>query len=786
MIKNYLKLVYRHFLKDKVFSIVSLANLAIGFATFILFGLFIYYEFGWDKQNQYYDRIYRVQLRIEQGDHTELRTYTPPAIYFHNLDTITGIDNSVLMSETGDVFLGARQGDWVFDHTGYITTPSIFGVFTYRFIQGNQETALSEPNTIVLSVTLSKKLFPGGDAYGKMVIGDKKFLLKVTGIYNDLPENSTFRPGFLVSYATVDHDPELKSIRDDWWNVVYDTYVLLHPGADPNRISANLKDVFQGKQDREKYFPYLRPLSKLYTSPNSNDTLVALALLSFGGLLILVLSSINYINLTTANATTRLVEIGVKKVVGGSRTSLILQILSETVILTILATLLGLILAQLAIPVFDRVIGRPLQISVFNQIPLLATLLMASVIVGLLSGIYPAIILSSFKPAEILKGNISGRGRGKKDMKKILVVAQFSISLYMILSSFIIYSQVRLMISTPLGFRDENLLFANIKGANHLSYDAVRNQLLKNPDITDVSFSSTIPFNGNIGGYFGWDGSRPEEKVLTSRNYVTSDFLNTYGVEVTRGRNFLKDHPADLNACLINETAFRTFGWDNPEGRNLIYFDKPVPVLGVFRDFHPFSIYMPMPVYIIFLNSDTLTGDGYYSVHVVKGSTARVKPFLQETLQGFYPESVIEFNSLDSSIQNDDALKAYKTFGRISTFFTVLSVIIASIGLFGLILFNVKRKTREIGVRKVFGSSVFRIFRLIAVDTLKLIAIAVIIAGPLAWYEHDLLPGAIKSPLTVWEFLGAIGILVTVSLFTISGQIYRAARVNPVDALRYE
>lgn len=786
MLKNYFKLAFRNFLKDKVFSTINFMNLVIGFATFILFGLFIFYEISWDKQNENYDRIYRVQLRIEQSNDTELRTYTPPAVYFHTLDSVVGIEKTLLLKEAGGVYLGTNMNDWIYDRTGYITTPGIFSIFTYHFIEGDPATALKEPNSIAISETFAHKLFPDGNAYGKTVIGEKQFFLKVTGIYKDLPENSTIRPAFLVSFATVDHNPELTDIRDDWWNIIYDTYVLLDPGTDPTVINSKIKDAFHGIRDREKYYAYLRPLSKLYVAPNSSDMTLALSVLSFGGLLILILSCINFINLATANASTRAKEIGIKKVAGSSRISLIVQFLAETVIITVLASLLAVIIAQAAIPLFDNVIGRPMQLNVFQHIPLLIILFLASLLAGLFSGLYPAFVISSFTPAKVLKGKLFDAVKGGFNMKKVLVIAQFTISLYMVLSSFILYSQMDYMMKKPLGFNTGNMLYAYLKNPGNISYETMKDRLLKNPEILDVSFSRTIPFHDNIGGYFQWEDSPSDEKLLTSRNYVSYDFVDTYGLKITRGRDFRRGNRSDRGTCLINETALKSFGWDDPVGKHIMYSDKKFQVIGVVSDFHPFSIYQAIPAYVFLMNPDSISSDGYLTVRAARGKENDIKPFLQEEIGRFYPQSVFEFNDLETSVQHDYALQAYATFGRISAFFTVITVMIASIGLFGLILFSVKRRTREFGIRKAFGSSGFSIFYLLSGEILRMIGIAALVAIPLSWYEYDILPGASKYPFSIWQIILGIVILSLVSLITISWHIYRASRINPVEALRYE
>jgi len=448
-----------------------------------------------------------------------------------------------------------------------------------------------------------------------------------------------------------------------------------------------------------------------------------------------------------------------------------------------LAIISGLMITDALMPHFRFIIRRNLEVNIWHNTELLAFLGLSGLITGLLAGLYPALVVSSFNPAKVLKGNLY-QSRGGTGLKKILNTVQFSISLFLLLSGLMVFRQVHFMLDKDMGFDKNNMLYTHIITFDKIPYEPLRQRLLSHPEIEDFSFSNTMPFIGNIGGYFDFEGGLPDEKISTSRNYVTYDFIPTFGIRLKEGRNFSRDMVTDRSACIINETAVKAFGWKNDAiGKRI--FGNQLTVVGVVDDFHPYTPFMEIPPYIILLRGDTL-GTGCYTIRYKPGMRAKAKKSAEEELAYFFPKDPFEMKDFVSTLSNDETFLVWRSVERLTGLYAILAVVISSIGLFGLILFTTRKRVKEIGVRKVFGGSVKNIFGLMTFEILKLILISVIIAFPAGMYFYDALPGAYKYHLQVWEFLIALGITVLVAFLTVSYQLWRAATINPVKALRYE
>ena len=787
MILNFLKLLFRNLLKNRIFTFVNISNLVIGYTTFILFSCFIYDELHWDRHNDKFERIYRIQGRIETAEGTEINQYTPAALCFHVLDTIPGIEKAEVVVEMNDLkgmYLSQEGKEPVNDKMGFAAGSSIFDIFTYDFIEGSPVRSLDEPYQVVLSSGLAKKLFGDEPALGKIILIDKKMPFKVTGVYKDLPGNSYLRPSYLISLETFNKLITRWDYQNEWYQNISFTYILLHKGVKPESIDDKIEFAFRDIYHTDQYHFFLRPLSKLHLSgTNQNDYYILLSVLSLAALLLLILSAINYVNLNTANATTRAKEIGIKKVVGGSRSLLIIQFLAESLILTTASILAGIIIADALLPYFKFIIRRDLQIDIWQTPALFSFLALCGLITGLLAGLYPALIVSRFNPAKVLKGNLYVN-RGGSGLKKILNTAQFSISLFLLLSGLIVYRQVHFILDKDMGFEKNNMLYTHIITFDKVPYEPLRQRMLSHPEIENFSFSNTMPFIGNIGGYYDFEGGLPDEKVSTSRNYVTYDFIPTFGIRLKEGRNFSREMATDRNACIINETAVKAFGWkDDPVGKRIS--GNQLTVIGVVDDFHPYSPFMEIPPFILLLREDTL-GTGCYTIRYKSGMRAQAMKSAGEELAYFLPRDPFELKDFVSTLSNDETFMVWRSVERLTGLYAILAVMISSIGLFGLMLFTTRKRVKEIGVRKVFGGSVKNIFGLMTFEVLKLILISVIVAFPAGMYFYDELPGAYKYHLQVWEFLIALGITVLVAFLTVSYQLWRAATINPVKALRYE
>ncbi len=793
MIRHFFINIFRNFRHNKVFTFINLINLVVGFAVFILFSELIDYELDYDKFNTNYSQIYRVQTRQEDSYPVNYCTYSPAAYRFHLLADLPEVEKVLLMREVSGGAHGSGQfftlpdGSQLNEKDGYWSENAIFDLFTIKLLEGNKENALTEPGTIALSETLKKKLFPDGNAVGKLVTIGKHYPVTVSAVYADFPFNSSIRPTYLVSMPTYDVLGDGPRYRDNWTTIQFDNFVLLKKGADPERINSKIKDAFKDVKNFEKSTPYLHPLSKHHLSPNSQpDMMIGLAILSLAAILVLVLSCVNYVNLSLANSTQRSTEIGIKKVIGSPRKLIAFQFLVETILHTLFATLLALFVAQAALPLLNRILEKNFDFSIWGNTQLLVFIFLVSLLVGILSGLYPAIIISSYNPVKVLKGRIFNSSRSPVSIKKILVVAQFSISLFMLIVSFILFNHVNFILNKDLGFDSKNILYTEINVHDTTYFETIRNRILQHPEIADIAFSSTIPFIGNIGGFINWEDGAPDEKVMISRNYVNYDFIPTYHLKMAYGRNFSKEYPADRQACIINETALKAFGWKDPVGKRIYLYGRPYPVIGVVRDFHPFSVHNPIPTYVMFLNSNIISGSSLISARFTPGNEQKAKSILMSELGDILPNDPFEFKDFSVAFYLDRAIGFWQSMKRIFQFFAVVSLVISTVGLFGLILFTVKRRTKEIGVRKVLGSSIVSVYWQLSSEVIGMLGFAIVLGCPAAWYIYRTMPGAYKEPLSAVVFIVGIILIAVIAQLTISYHVLKVAVSNPVEALRYE
>lgn len=792
MIKHLFTSIYRNILRDKVFTFINLANLTIGFTTFILLGMVVSYEFNYDKYNENYDRIYRVQTKQVDSYPINYCTFSPSAFRYHLMADLPEVEQALLMREVsggqgGGLFFTLPSGVQLFEKQGYFSENAIFDIFTIQFNEGEKSQALTDPNTIVLSETLQQKLFPKGGALGKQVILGKRYPLTVKGVYKDFPRNSHMRPSYLISMATYEALSGGKDFRDDWRNISNDNYVLLKKGADPKLVDTKIKDAFKNVKDYEKSSPYLHPLSKLHLTPNSQpDALIGMAVLSLAGILVLILSCVNYVNLSLANSTRRATEIGIKKVVGFSKKAIATQFLIETVALTFVAMLMGVLVAQATTPLMAQILQKDFEYTILDNGQLVFIVFLVGLLAGILSGLYPATVLSAYNPVKVLKGKLfAGTGRSV-NLKKVLTATQFSISLFMLIVSFILYNHVNFILHKDLGFDNKNILYSEIDVKEKIDFESIRQRLLQHPEIVDASFSATIPFQGNIGGYVTWEGAAPDQKEMVSRNYINYDFIPTYNLKIIQGRNFSKEYPADNKSCIINETALKVFGWDDPIGRRLFLFGQPYSVIGVVKDFHPFSVHNPIPTYIMFLDQNGFTGNKLLTVRFTPGNGQKARQLVTSELESIIPNDPFEFKDFKVIFYMDQAISFWQSLKRLFLFFAVVTLVVSSMGLFGLILFTTKRRTKEMGIRKVLGSSVRSIYMQLSMEIIGLLGFSAIVAGPAAWFIYETMPGAYKEPLTATVFILGIITVALVAFVTFSYHVLKVATQNPVNALRYE
>ncbi len=795
MIKQLIIIAIRNILKDKTLSSINFINLVAGLVTFLLISLFVYSELTWDTHHKNYDRIYRVQLFMDQAENVIDHTWSiTAALSRHELTTIPEIENTALIHDVGDnnkdgVFLSIDKKNQYKVRWGYYSDPSAFDIFTFKFIEGSASTALEEPYSLVLSQSVAKKLFPGTTALGKQVFGENKVSFKVTGVYEDLPKNTEWRPNYLLPMNTFAQLENWKDYESNYWAYSFNTYVLLKPNTNPKSVDEKIYNALE--KYRKEHHPYLRPLKYLHINPYfKNEIYIVLGLISFIAVLILTLSSVNYINLQTARSTTRLKEIGIKKTVGFSKRILYLQFIFESILISFLAGLLAILITQMVLPAFKYLIGSTgiigvaITSNVFSIPSMIILVLGVSLLSGFISGLYPAYIIASFNPVKALKEKGNNNREGLS-LKKILVTVQFTISLFLLINSFIVYKQTQHMMKGDFGFNSRSVVYANIVTNKSGSFEPLRQRLLQHPEIKDVCFSDYIPFIIPGGDDLTWEGAISEEKVFFREYRVSYSFFSTYNIPIVKGRNFSPDFPDDQKKCIINETAARVMGWEDPVGKFIIEGKKKVEIIGVIKDYISQSMHNPIEPHWYHIIPDSTHLNGIFSVQLATNTQDGLK-LLKEQFSDFFPEDVIDFTHIETTIRDEGATQAWKVIRNISIFFAFLSIIISSAGLFGLVMFFARKKMKEISIRKVLGFSVHNLYMNLSKEFLWLLLAANIIAWPASYFIYKLLPGAHKYNLEIWEFLLAFGVLFIVAIVTISYHIVRLIKQNPVDALKYE
>ncbi len=786
MIQNIIKITLRNFLKHKVYFLINIVGLSVGFTAFILISLFINFEFNWDKHNENFDRIYRVQRRFVKSDNE-----TSPhnrAILAKLIDDKYPEIEEVLLFYDDDIgeFLTTSKIKNFFAEKGIYSDQVIFDIFSYEFINGDKENALIEPNSIVLSESLANILFQGENALGETILLEKKFSLKVTGIYKDLPENSSVRPTYIISLSSMEKTKNRPNFRDSWWGD-YRVYVMLKKGTHYKNVNKKIKRLFSVYRELENEHLYLLPLSKQYLQPNDqNDYMIAVFLYGLIGVFILILSSINYINLITANSSIRAKEVAVKKSQGSNKLMLITQFLAESVILSFIAVCFALFLTETLLPVFNNIIHKQIEFSYSDNYKFIIKIVFLALGVGFLSGIYPAFFMSSQKAIDLFKGNLFKRKRGKVNSKKILVAFQFCISIFLIILTLTFSMQIRYMMNKDLGFDKENILYAKfISTREDGNFEDLKSRILRHPEIISTSFSEHIPFISSGGNNINWEGAPPDETIPIRDELVSHDFFKTFGMKIIKGRDFSKEYSGgEWKHCIINETAWNRFGWDDPIGKR-INNNKWI-IVGVVKDFHYRNMHEKLEPFVALLQSESIFGEWTFAFRVEPSKLNEARKILKKELEAYFPDDPFQLHLLEEDFKQESTFKTYEMVNTTFMFFTILNIILAIIGLLGLVSFTTERRTKEIGIRKINGSSTFNIFLMLTKEYLMLLLIASLIVWSCSYYLYRFMPGANKYGLKLWEYILSSAIVLVIILLTSSYQTLKAARRNPVEALRYE
>ncbi|MFC2125697.1 ABC transporter permease [Bacteroidota bacterium] len=790
MFLHYIKIFFRNLGRQRLFASFNIFGLAIGFTTFILIALLVQYEYSYDKFHKNLDRIYRVEemAHLADGDQFWSQTCYPIADRFKA--EFPEIEDAVVTRPVWGDYLSTSEKLTFHEPDGLYASNSLFNMFSFEFIEGDSKSALTEPSSIVLTEELAKKYFSDGHAMGQLVTIRNHYPFKVTGIIREMPDNSTLQPSYICSIDGLE-TLDRTNLEDNWNDYSYYTYILLNEGSHPDEFKAKIAGYMLDKDEKTKGTLMLRPYSIIHLKPSNIGGMYLLVYLySIVAILALLIAAINFINLTTAYADSRGKEIGIKKVVGGKRSALFLQFITESISLSLISLLIAFIISEISIPLFNRIVDRQLEIQYLENFEFVLFIICIATAIGLLSGIYPSLYLSSFKPVRFLRFSSTGNG-GKNYLRKSLVVVQFVVATFLILTTIMIYRQFNYHDNKDPGFSKENVLFAWIKinaESSNLNFDIIRDKLISEPEIVNTSISSNIPFNGSSGTIVNWEGAYEGEQLNIRRNWVNYDYNDVFELGIVRGRNFSRDIKSDLDgACIINETAVRSFGWSDPIGKKISDINgKEYNVIGVIKDHHLYTTILNIPPSLTILHDGNTKGNHVYSFKVSENATfedAREK--IQSVFKAHYPDVLFEVRSLEDNMDYEN-LKAYKGMANTIGFFSIITIGIAVVGLLGLVAYSTKIKTKEIGIRKIHGATPGQIFVLLGKEFVMLLIIANLIALPLGAVNKVMDPAQIKVESSPWEYILTAGIIIFVALMTISYHTIKASISNPVDSLRYE
>lgn len=805
MIKNYLRSAFRNIARHKFISFINIFGLTIGLTCCLLILTYIVKELSYDKFNHNAPNIYRVSRSFNTADgivNLHLGAVAPP---FGPLlkNEFPDIKKVTRLFPNGDVVLRYKEKLLV-EKGSYFADENFLSFFDLKTVAGDPKTALSEPYTVMMTEDMARKYFGNEDPINKEIRLDNTADFKVTGIFKPFPANSQMHPQMLLSFNTLNDDKVYgrNQLATNWGNNSFFTYLLLPDHYNIDRISSQFpafidKYMNSPGQPRQSKFTQLHIQrfldihlhSHLDDEVEQNGDIKRVYIFSAIALFILLIACINYMNLSTARSTLRAKEIGIRKVIGAQQKEIITQFLSESVLITYFSLALAVILTWLLLPLINRLSELGLSINSLFQPIILVSVLLLPLIIGLISGIYPAIFMSSFKPIKVLKG-ILKVGSGNISFRKVLVVVQFSISIILIVATTIVFQQLRYIQTKSLGFNKDHLVTLGGIPANQ--FEAFRADLLRDPAVKDIGRSSRIPSGRLLDdqGVSVFDGDKPLP-VKADIKCINADygFIPTYGIKMAAGRNFSREFATDSNNFVINASAVSALGWKSPEsaiGKDMSYGGVKGKVIGVVNDFHFESLHQN--IIPLLMEMPSFANNSYRRI-TVKIDGNRINSALAtlgQTWKKYQPETPFEYSFLDERFQK--LYNSEQEQGNLFTIFSCLAIFIACLGLFGLSAFTISQRVKEIGVRKVLGASIPQIVTELSKDFLKLVIVAAVIALPIAWYAMSkwLLDFAFRINIQWWVFVMAGVIALIIAFATISYQSIKAAMANPVKSLRSE
>jgi len=783
MLKNYLTLSLRKFSRQKFYSLLNIFGLATGMATVILIMLYVTDELSYDRFHRHEKDLYRVvENQYYSGQPVFPVAVTPGPLAEALKSDFPEISRATRVHYAWDAF---EHNESRFDTRGIYADKDFLSMFDFVVLQGDTATALDEINSILITERLAEKLFADTDPLGKTIRINHKREAMITGIMRNPPPNSHLQFDYVMpmSQRVID----VPRFKDDWGSNSLYTYVQLAPGTQPEQLDAKIKDYLKTKVEKSVTDIFLQPISDIHLSETSfvadsgrRGNRQYIRIFSIVAGFILIIACINFMNLATARAMKRAREVGLRKAIGAQRHQLVLQFLGESIMVALVALLIALLFVDVLLQPFNSLTQKSLTIGFLNPLDgILPACLAAALITGLLAGSYPAVFLSSFQPAHVLKGTLAGQAGGGT-FRKLLVVVQFSISIVMISGTIVVYSQMNYIRGMNIGWDRENMLLVS----NARNTNTITDRLLSYPQIEAVTASNQHPiYVMNSTSGLKWKGKIEDEVILFHTQGVDYNYIETMKIELLMGRSFSKTSPSDTLGVVINEEAMKALGFANPLGEYITNStDERFEIIGVVKNFNFKSVHEQVEPLIMYIDLE----DQSHMLVRIKGDNTEAIANIEKEWKTANPDLVFSYSFLNEDY--DNLYKSERQTGTLFQYFSILAILISCLGLFGLAAFTSEQKSKEYGIRKVFGASVSRLFYMASAEFLILVVLSFVISVPIAWFwmQRWLDGFAYRIELSWVVFLGSGIIALTIALLTVSYQARKVGRVNPARILRAE
>ncbi|MCL4641413.1 MULTISPECIES: ABC transporter permease [Olivibacter] len=790
MFKNYLKTVFRNLFNNKSYAVINIVWLSVSLSAVILISLWVWDEWSFDRIHSKRERLYRVSTTFDIQSNNVF-PQTPPPLAMYAKSSIPGIEDACRFSNSDAVILLPNQQE-KFSEQGQYTDSTFFQLFDFPLLQGDRRNPFQNDNSIIISKSLAKKYFGKVDAMGQHILVGIDPLLKeskqpflVTGIMEDLPSNSSIQADFFIPFNLL--KKRFKDNDTDWGHFSFRTYFLLQKNTNPQLVEEQLVKLQQQQRSDElfkKLVYFLQPIEKihLYNGDGTDNGAQQVRIFSLIAFVILFIACINYLNLVTARSTKRSKEVSVRKVIGANRLHLFLQFIVESCVVFVISILLATLFIYLSTPYYNELSGKELSFNLSD--PRIWLIFSGALLITvLLAGIYPALALSAFKPVQGLKGVIGNIGK-ETWLRRTLVIIQFTSTVILIITTFIISRQMIYIQQKDMGYQQENVfVFPQINFLHH--FESIRTELERNPSIKGItSASSIINDIGSSTGDIDWPGkSTKEAQFMVNNMVVDHKFLHVMGMQLLAGRSF-SGRLVDSSYIILNQTAVREMGLKDPVGKTISFRNSPRTIIGVVKDFHFQNLRERIQPCILFYDTNWALGGMY--VKASAGKTAEALASVERLWKQYNPEYEFQYEFLDARF--DELYKSDIRAGKLLNIFACIAILLSCLGLFGLVTITAESKIKEIGIRKTLGATILDIMLLVSKNLIALVSLSIVIAFPLAYWlmKRWLNNYAYHTDISLWVFVGTGLLVAIIALLTIYNKALKAARNNPVNAIRTE